>query len=108
MILFTKEIVKKLQSNNKLNDVALAKAEPVCKFFTPHSNWTWYPFSMDEDGYCFGLVSGHFNEVEYGMFHRSELENYVGPMGLRIERDLHWTPQIFELISAHHKNIFVG
>ena len=106
MILFTKEIEKKLQSNNKLNDVALAKAEPVCKFFTPHSNWTWYPFSMDEDGYCFGLVSGH--EVEYGMFHRSELEEYVGPMGLRIERDLHWTPEIFALISAHHKNIFVG
>jgi|TARA_R100000278_G_C5442226_1_gene154106 hypothetical protein len=106
MILFTKEIIKKLQSNNKLNDVALAKAEPVCKFFTPHSNYTWYPFSMDEDGYCFGLVSGA--AVEYGMFHRSELENYVGPMGIRIERDLHWTPQIFELISAHHKNIFVG
>jgi hypothetical protein len=29
-------------------------------------------------------------------------------MGLRIERDLHWIPEIFALISAHHKNIFVG
>jgi len=29
-------------------------------------------------------------------------------MGIRIERDLYWTPEIFALISAHHKNIFVG
>ena len=106
MKLFTDDIIKKLKSNAKLGDVPLAKAEPVCKFFTPHGSWTWYPFSMDEDGYCFGLVVGH--EIEYGMFHRSELENYVGPMGLRIERDLYWTPEIFAIISAHHNNIFVG
>ena len=106
MKLFTDDIIKKLKSNAKLGDVPLAKAKPVCKFFAPHGSWTWYPFSMDEDGYCFGLVVGH--EVEYGMFHRSELEEYVGPMGLRIERDLYWKAEIYELISAHHRNMFVG
>lgn len=106
MKLFTDDIIKKLKSNARLGDVPLAKAKPVCKFFAPHGSWTWYPFSMDEDGYCFGLVVGH--EVEYGMFHRSELEEYVGPMGLRIERDLYWSAEMYELISAHHRNMFVG
>ena len=54
MKLFTDDIIKKLKSNAKLGDVPLAKAKPVCKFFAPHGSWTWYPFSMDEDGYCFG------------------------------------------------------
>lgn len=36
------------------------------KFFTPDSNWTWYPFEFDGNDLFFGLVSGF--EVELGYF----------------------------------------
>jgi hypothetical protein len=71
----------------------------VCKFFTPDSNWTWYAFTASggadneqepKDVQFFGLVEGH--ETEFGYFWLSELENVRGPMGLHIERDLHWIP----------------
>jgi len=106
MKLFTKEITNQLLANSRLGDKSLAEEKPVCKFFYAAGNWTWYPFSMDEDGYCFGLVVGH--SVEYGCFHRSELEEFTGAAGLKIERDLYFTAEIFAKLSAHHKNIFVG
>jgi Protein of unknown function (DUF2958) len=45
------------------------------------------------DGYprlCFGLVDGH--ERELGYFSLDELEDVRGSMGLRVERDLYFTP----------------
>ncbi|OHB59060.1 MAG: hypothetical protein A2Y12_18475 [Planctomycetes bacterium GWF2_42_9] len=39
---------------------------------------------------AFGLVLGH--ERELGYFSLSELESCQGPLGLRIERDLHFAP----------------
>ena len=39
----------------------------------------------------FGLVYGH--EREFGYFLLSELEEVRGPMGLPIERDLHFKPK---------------
>ena len=64
-------------------------AVPV-KFFTPDSNWTWYATEFDPaEGRFYGLVCGH--ETEFGYFTLSELENARGPLGLKIERDLHWS-----------------
>src|SRR5260370_42231134 len=91
---------------------ALAQA----KFFTPDSNWTWYISEgspVDEDGYFdtdkekveflfFGLVVGH--EIEFGYVALSELEQVRGPLGLPIERDLHFEPKTLkELQSLHLK-----
>ena len=45
----------------------------------------------------FGLVFGH--EREFGYFLLSELEEVCGPMGLPIERDLHWQPKTLEEIA---------
>lgn len=60
------------------------------KFFTPDSNWTWYATEYDpESRTFFGLVIGH--EAELGYFSLDELEAARGPLGLKIERDLHWT-----------------
>ena len=60
------------------------------KFFTPDSNWTWYATEYDPaEGRFFGLVCGH--ETELGYFSRAELEGVRGPMGLKIERDRHWS-----------------
>ena len=66
------------------------------KFFTPDSSWTWYVLEYSAkapDGaerLCFGLVDGH--EKELGYFGLDDLSAVRGPMGLKIERDLYWTP----------------
>lgn len=62
------------------------------KFFTPWTRWTWYASEYDpEERLCFGVVVGH--ERELGYFSLDELEAIRGPGGLRIERDLDWTPR---------------
>jgi hypothetical protein len=62
------------------------------KLFTPWTNWTWYASEYDpEQRICFGVVVGH--EREFGYFSLIELEEIRGPAGLKIERDLHWTPK---------------
>lgn len=60
----------------------------IAKFFTPDSNWTWWAWEFDGTDLLFGLVSGL--EIEYGYFSLSELESVRGPLGLPIERDLHF------------------
>lgn len=60
------------------------------KLFTPWTYWTWYITEFDGQDRCFGLVFGH--EREWGYFLLSELEQLCGPGGLRVERDLHFTP----------------
>lgn len=64
------------------------------KYFTPFSSWTWFATEgqqEDDDFIFFGLVVGH--ETEWGYFLLSELESVRGPFGLRIERDLYFTPR---------------
>ena len=62
------------------------------KFFTPDSSWTWYVTEYDpRERLCFGLVIGL--DHEKGYFSLDELESVKGPLGLAIERDLHWQPK---------------
>lgn len=61
------------------------------KFFTPDSSWTWYATEFDGDDTFFGLVDGF--EEELGYFSLTELTAARGPLGLGIERDLHWQPK---------------
>jgi hypothetical protein len=49
------------------------------------------------DFHFFGLVDGHCKELGY--FSLSDLEGVRGPMGLPIERDLHWQPKTLEEIA---------
>jgi hypothetical protein len=69
------------------------KPDPMAmvKFFQPWGSWTWYATEFDGEDTFFGLVDGW--EVELGYFSLSELEGVRGPGGLRIERDLYWTPK---------------
>jgi hypothetical protein len=74
------------------------------KFFTPDSNWTWYASEFDGEDIFFGLVSGF--EVELGYFSLKEMKEVHGPMGLLIERDLHYEPKsLGELMKMHQKGI---
>ena len=62
------------------------------KFFTPDSSWTWYLTEyLPEERLAFGLVHGLDRELGY--FSLDEMEEARGPLGLPIERDLHWSPR---------------
>lgn len=96
MELITEEIKKtlpKLYTQEKLGLEAIA----YLKFFTPDSNWTWYITEFDGNDLFFGLVDGF--EKELGYFSLSEIKDARGPFGLKIERDLYFTPtRLKELI----------
>jgi hypothetical protein len=72
------------------------------KFFTPDSNWTWYASEFDGEDILFGLVSGF--EVELGYFSLTELKETRGPMGLPIERDLHFEPKTLRDLMEFHEH----
>jgi hypothetical protein len=96
MQLLTKEIRGKLPPLGS-QDSKGGKAVAYVKFFTPDSSWTWYATEYDGQDTFFGLVEGQ--EKELGYFSLSELESARGPMGLAIERDLHWTPKTLAEIA---------
>ena len=105
MKLLPKEIREQLPSLYS-QDGKGGKAVVYVKYFTPSSSWTWYATEgesvLDESGKevdfkFFGLVEGH--EKELGYFVLSELEEVRGPMGLPIERDLHFKPKMLEEIA---------
>jgi hypothetical protein len=61
-------------------------------FFTPDSDWIWYATEYDPvERFFFGFVIGF--ESEFGYFSLDELESARGPLGLPIERDLHFEPR---------------
>ena len=73
------------------------------KYFTPDSSWTWYVTEFDPtDKLCFGFVVGL--DQELGYFSLSELEEVRGPMGLRIERDLSFTPTPLTQVQKLHNS----
>jgi hypothetical protein len=96
MKLLTESIRKQLPplyAQEKLGSKAVA----YVKFFSPWSSWTWSATEFDGKDTFFGLVEGYFKELGY--FSLSELQSVRGPMGLAIERDLHWTPRTLEEIA---------
>jgi hypothetical protein len=105
MKLLTKEIRKKLPPLYAQESKG-GKAVVYLRLFTPDSSWTWHITEgspiKDESGkevdfHFFGLVNGH--EKELGYVALSELQSVRGPLGLPIERDLHWQPKTLEEIA---------
>jgi hypothetical protein len=88
MKLLTSELRKKLPPLGATEKQENPTA--ICKFFTPDGSWTWLAFEFDGQDTFFGAVSGQ--EFELGYFSLSELEQTTGPLGLHIERDLHFKP----------------
>lgn len=89
MQLLTQEIRKALPAIGSQDQ----EEDPMVyvKFFCPWSHWTWFAYEYDGEDIFFGFVKGDFDE--YGTFSLSELESISGPMGLKIERDLYFTPK---------------
>ena len=93
MKLMTKAIAKGLKAGT---EAATPEPTPiVVKYFHPASGWTWFATEGEKvgpgpnDWILFGLVEGF--ETELGSFSLAELAAIKGPMGLSIERDLHFT-----------------
>ena len=69
------------------------------KYFTPWGNWTWYVIEYDPSSeICYGFVIGNY--PEYGSFSLEELREWSGPLGLRVERDLDFTPTLISVCKA--------
>jgi len=93
MKLMTKELegqFKKVGSQENINDPIV-----VCKFFNPTGVGTWLATEYDpKTKIFFGYVSFFGDHCdEWGSFSLRELEEYCGPFGLGVERDLYFTPQ---------------
>ncbi len=74
---------------------------PIChiKLFTPDSIFTWYiiEISKEDKHTCYGLVKGF--ESELGYFSLKELETIKGNLGLRVERDISFSPTALGIIK---------
>ncbi len=74
----------------------------VVKFFHPVGAATWYitEGSWDgEDFIMFGLCDLGMGYPELGYVSLNELQSVRGPLGLGVERDLHWTPKPLSAVS---------
>jgi hypothetical protein len=87
MDLLTAEIREALPSLRSTEPLGM-DAPIIVKYFTPTSSWTWYATEFDGEDLFFGLVDGHCKEIGY--FSLSELEQFRGPYGLGVERDLYF------------------
>jgi len=86
MKLITKELATKLKAAGYNGTV------PICKLFTPWGRATWL-ITGEEDGILYGYADLGMDCVEWGSIATlEELEAIRGPLGMKIERDLYWTP----------------
>jgi hypothetical protein len=88
MKLLTKELLKDFARVGRQEHTS----DPivVAKFFNPTGAGTWYATEYDPASKVFfGYVSifGDWND-EWGSFSLAELEEYQGPFGIGIERDM--------------------
>lgn len=100
MPLLTDEIRERLPALYSQEEKGLDALAQV-KFFTPDSDWTWFASEFDGDDTFFGLVIGF--EIELGSFSLSELEAVRGPLGLPIERDLHFEPKSLKALKEAYE-----
>jgi hypothetical protein len=101
MKLLTAELKKTLTKAGYDNET------PICKLFTPWGKATWLLTSIDEDGILYGYADLGMGCVEHGgIATLEELESIRGPFGLKIERDLYWTPK--EGVNYSERESLVG
>lgn len=95
MKLITKEIENKLIKNTELPE---EERKPYLKLFSPVGAATWLISEIEygsiEQGNAifFGLCDLGIGEPELGSVAMQELASVKLPLGLTIERDLHWEP----------------
>jgi len=92
MKLMTKEIEKAFEKQGDTSEKDTKDISIITKYFNPTGRGTWYAVEYDpKTKIFFGFVSlfGDHND-ELGSFCLDELEDFVGSLGLGIERDLYF------------------
>ena len=84
--------------------------EPVVKIFIPDGNATWLLTELDPNGHlAFGLCDLGKGEPELGYVSLHELAADRGPLGLPLERDLHFAPtrtlSAYAELAREHRRI---
>ena len=100
MRLLTSEQEKQLLANGAANASCIARDQepedfrPVVKLFCPWGAATWLLTELDpnDPDIAFGLCDLGMGFPEIGSVSLAELSSIGGPGGLRIERDLYFTP----------------
>jgi hypothetical protein len=105
MTLFTKAQHQKLVANYQAqiahNDAGHSDIDfkPVVKLFTPDAQCTWLLTELGNDDIAFGLCDLGLGSPELGYVSTREIRELRGPLGLPIERDLHFDAD--KTISAY-------
>ena len=87
MMLLTKDHRKRLIANGQNRGDHV----PIVKLFNPVGAATWLLSELDSDGdTLFGLADLGFGCAELGSVSLSEIASLTLPLGLSIERDLHF------------------
>jgi hypothetical protein len=103
--MITDDIIKSLPPLYSTEAIAGMDKTAVLKFFFPAGRATYYVVEgerQDGDVLFFGYVVSPLGPDcdEWGYFTLNQLKEVVGPMGLRIERDIHFLPtKMSELIK---------
>ena len=88
--LLTKTDLQNIPKLYETEDIETEDKIIRAKLFMPWTNWTWYVIEFDGENQCFGFVKGL--DAEFGYFSLRELESIEGPFGLKVERDIHFSP----------------
>ena len=104
MKLITEEIKAKLASNK--GDANVDK--PYLKLFSPTGAATWLITEIVDEDTLFGLCDLGMGFPELGYVSLQELESVTLPFGLKIERDMYFTPdktlsEYVELARQHQE-----
>lgn len=97
--LFTKSIIATLQKQHAINlkhrqtTGETEDFKPAVKLFDPTGAATWLFSEWDGKDELFGLCDLGQGSPELGYASLSEIQNTKLRFGLRIERDIHFTPE---------------
>ena len=96
MTLFTKTRTEQLIDNCQAQIVRMDSHQPdidfkpVVKLFTPDAQCTWLLTELGLDDIAFGLCDLGLGSPELGFVCMHELRDLRGPLGLPIERNMHF------------------
>jgi hypothetical protein len=96
MTLITKALTEQLLANGRAQRAAMDKGEtdidfkPLVKLFTPDAQCTWQLTELGNDDIAFGLCDLGMGTPELGFVLMRESRELREPLGLPVERDLHF------------------
>lgn len=99
-----RSLLDQMIANFRTNQRELKEIDPypVVKLFTPDAQATWLLSEFDPcEGLFFGLCDLGLGFPELGYVAQVELQELRGPLGLRVERDVHWQAKM--PLSAYAK-----